>query len=377
MIRWFITLLVCAGMIAGFGYFKYSEINMAIKAQQEQPEYFISTEAAYPEKVSYVATMNTLGTAVAPRHVTLRNELAGYITEVNFTSGASVQQGQVIMQLDISEQLANLASARAEQKLAETIYRRDLNLRKAKAISQDAVDRSLSELKVIKARIQAIESVINRKMIRAPFDGMAGIHQFEVGQYLEPNTVITALVGQSNQVWIDFSVPQFYSRLEKNTPVKVRSVRAMADSEDEYGDAYVIAGDSVVSAAGRSRLYRAMLEGEDLSVLHNTSLEVEVPVSASRQLMSVPAQAVRSSSYGQHVFVLDPAENDAEGYRARSVNVSVIAESGGQLLVEGDLGTEKQVASAGSFKLIAGMLVHINTRSAHKDDAVAETGTWE
>ena len=366
--RWLVTVAACLLVFSALAGFKISEIITAIQAQESRPEYFETVEVATTEAVDYVPSVKTIGVTVAPQQVTLRNELPGYVTDVNFTSGALVKQGQVIIQLDVSEQQANLESARARADLAQIVYDRDVELRESNAVSQEAVDRSRAELNVLKAEIGAITSVINRKTIRAPFDGVIGIHQFEPGQYLEPNTVITTVVADSEAMWIDFSVPQFYGELDVGTVIRARLARAQGAVGDAYFEGRIIAGDSFISTGARSRLYRALVTGDHPMLLHNASVEIEVPIGERRNLMAVPTRAVQSNLQGQYVYVLDREESEGDGaYRARPLPVTIEVEKGDTAYVSGELQAEEVIATTGAFKLLPGVLVHAKTRRILSD----------
>ncbi len=362
--RWVVAIAAALSVTVGLGLFKFFEIKGQIAEAAMREEYFETVEAQYPEAVHYIPTVTALGIAVAPNQVTLRNELAGYITAVNFPSGSKVEQGEVILQLDISEQLANLDSAEARAKLAESTYERDVELRKTGAVSKEALERSLTELSVVKAEIAATQSLINRRTIRAPFDGVIGIHQFESGQYLNSNTEITTLVGSDEEMWIDFSVPQFYGELEIGAVVRVRPVRIRGKSGDEYLYATVIAANSAITVASRSRLYRALSSEGAKHLLHNAAVEVEVPVGQGEQLRSLPTQAVRSDANSQYVFALDPEADHQDYYRARSIAVVVQDEQGKASFLAGELSTGDLIATDGSFKLHPGLLVRVGERVA-------------
>lgn len=359
--RWIITGVLCLLFFVGLSAFKYVEISSAIEAANSMPEYFETVESETAQAAEYTSTVKALGEVIAQQQVTLRNELPGYITRVNFTSGASIKKGQVILQLDISEQLADLESAEARASLAQSVYDRDLDLRKSNAVSQESVDRSLSELNVIKADIARINSIINRKTIRAPFNGVIGIHQFERGQYLNPNTPITTLVGQKNEVWIDFSVPQFYGEVANGQTVRVKVIRS--GQVAPYFDAQVIAGNSVISSEGRSRLYRAQASNTDLQLLHNTSVEVEVPTSALRPVISVSENAIQSDISDKFVYKLVPDEQP-DFFRATRQPIAILGQQDDRVIIEGGLNEGDLIASAGAFKLREGVLVNVQPRAS-------------
>jgi len=353
-LRWSIILIFCGAFAAALIAFKVLEIRSAMAQVAAQPEYSETVETSTAQAAVYRPTIKAIGISVAPQQIQLRNERAGYIALLNAPSGAQVQQDQILIQLDISEEQANLASAKARAKLAQGIYEREKTLRKSNAISQEALDRARANVDVLKAEIAATQSIIDKKTIRAPFTGTMGIHQLEKGQFLEGNTDITTLVGNSEESWIDFSVPQFYPSLELGSTVQVRLVTT---TEGDYQTATLIATNPVVSPASRSRLYRASLPRQS-QLLHNTAVEVEVPVGPAQSLVAIDATAIQSDGLGQYVFKL--VENEQQ-YRAQRVTVSVAAHQGEQVYVSG-LTAGTLVAAAGAFKLFEGILVNPKDR---------------
>ena len=90
------------------------------------PRFSETVETASPQAAEFAQTVRALGVAIAPRRVALRNELPGYITAVNYRSGARVAQGKVILQLDVSEaSRTSRFSANARAELAQVIHDRD------------------------------------------------------------------------------------------------------------------------------------------------------------------------------------------------------------------------------------------------------------
>lgn len=353
--RWSLTITACAAVAAVLGFIKFNEIQGVLAAVAAQPEYSESVETARPVPADFQPSLEALGVVVAPRQVTLRSEMAGYVTEVPVPAGASVKQGQVILQLDVSEQRASLASARARLALAKSVLQRDLDLQKSSFVSEDKVDRSRAEVAVIEAEIAGIDSVIARRTLRAPFDGVLGIHRFEKGQYVDSNTVITTLVGDSGEMWIDFSMPQFYGELAPGSQVAVRIVRAAVASDGAPLAAEVIAGDATIDAASRSRRYRAVVREGSRSLLDNMSVTVDVPLGLPTALMAIPSVALQSDMAGEFVWVLD---RDGGSHRARRLGLTSHGQQGEQTYVD-TLTPDDLIAAAGAFKLSPGLLVNV------------------
>ncbi|MCO7223225.1 efflux RND transporter periplasmic adaptor subunit [Pleionea sp. CnH1-48] len=356
--RWTLTGVLSLALLTGLGSFKFIEVKAAIDNVAAMPEYSETVEVVSPRAVEYTPSITALGVVLAPQQVVLRNELPGYITEVNFVSGATVKKGDVIVQLDISEQQANLASAKARAKLAQSLFNRETGLLKSSAVSEDAVERAESELAVAKADIKAIQSIIKRRTIRAPFDGVIGIHQLEAGQFLSSNTEIAPLVGHSENMWIDFSVPQFYGALKVGTAIKGEVVSTT--SSDESFNAVIIAGNSGITAESRSRLYRASVN-KAAGLLHNTAVKIDVPVGNVMSVFAVPSTSVQTGANGKFIYALDP-EPDSTSYRARQLPVEVVNAQEGLAYVSAEIGDNIKVSGAGAFKLNEGLLVHSNSR---------------
>jgi membrane fusion protein, multidrug efflux system len=353
--RWLVAVMACLLVAALLGYLKFSEIQGVLAAVAAQPEYSETVETATPVPSDFQPRLEALGVVVAPLQVTLRSEMAGYITDVGAAAGARVTRGQVLLQLDLSEQAAALAAAQARLALASAVLKRDLDLQKSSFVSEDKVDRSRAEVAVVEAEIAGIESVINRRTIRAPFDGVIGIHRFEVGQYLDNNSVITTLVGDRGEMWVDFAVPQFYGELAAGHRVSLRIVRSAGLEGEALLAAEVIAGDASIDAASRSRRYRAVVrEGSD-RLLDNMSVSVDIPLGLATPLLAVPSLALQSDIEGEFVWLLD-RDSGGQGYRARRQAVTSFGQQGELTFVD-SLRADQLIAAAGAFKLSPGLLV--------------------
>jgi membrane fusion protein (multidrug efflux system) len=368
--RWLAAVVACLLVAALLGYLKFSEIQGVLAAVAAQPEYSETVETATPVPTDFQPRLEALGVVVAPLQVTLRSEMAGYITTVGAPAGARVSRGQVLLQLDLSEQAASLAAARARLALASAVLKRDLDLQKSSFVSEDKVDRSRAEVAVVEAEIAGIESVINRRTIRAPFDGVIGIHRFEVGQYLDNNSVITTLVGDRGEMWVDFAVPQFYGELAAGHRVSLRIVRSAGLDGEALLAAEVIAGDASIDAASRSRRYRAVVREGSERLLDNMSVSVHIPLGLATPLLAVPSLALQSDIEGEFVWLLD-RDSGGQGYRARRQAVTSFGQQGELTFVD-SLRADQLIAAAGAFKLSPGLQVKTTAALGEAREAGAE-----
>lgn len=359
-IRWGITIVGCAAVFGALATWKVRDIQAAIAAGEAYPEQSETVEPATVAVAQYVPTITVMGEIVAPQRLDLRNEIAGEITKVNFESGAEVRKGQLLLQLDIAVEAANLEAAKARAEVARLVHERLAKLFETRVATEDQLDKAKADFASAQAEISVLERTIEKKTLRSPFDGRAGLHNFEVGQYLSSNSLITSLVGATDHMWVDFQMPQFYPQLPTGTAVNVMAI-ANNDSAQQPVSASIIAENTVLNANNRSRSYRGSIANGSQYYAPYTVVQLEVPVANAEPLLQVPALSVQNDPLGQYVFVLKP---DGNGFRAARQQVRVRLLEGNRALIENGTGLAAgdRIAGAGAFKLYEGILVFTGER---------------
>lgn len=372
--KWAVTIAGCLVIFAGLAAYKVMDIQASIAMAEAYPEQSETVEEARVATADYTPTISVIGEVLAPQRLDLRNELGGEITAVNFRSGDRVERGQLLVQLDTKVQQANLEAAKASAELAQTVHDRNVRLLDTRVINQDAVDRSLAELTAARAEIDVLERTIEQLTLRAPFSGRAGLHNFEVGQILQAGTLITTLIGDTVDMWIDFQMPQFYPQLPVGAAVGVRTISN--DTTTSRTTASIIAENTVLNADNRSRGYRASVPNDSAQYAPSTVVELDVPIGAAERLLEVPALAVQNDPLGQYVFVLSP---DGASFRAVRQQVKVRLIENDRALVETGTGLEEGtlIAAAGAFKLYEGILVHTRERNSANSQQEPSSATVE
>ena len=223
---------------------------------------------------------------------------------------------------------------------------------KTRAASAIEIDKALAERNMIQGQIEGLEAVIARKTIVAPFKARVGLLDVHIGQYLNVGTELTSLQGVDEAVHVDFRVSQlFANQLQVGD---VLSVLASADMEPLNGT--IIALDSLVDSRTRNTSIRVLInDGQRLTP--GSSAVVQVPTEARKDVVVVPASALRRSSLGDHVFVLSADESGALRAHIRSVEGTEL--NGEEVFVTVGLNAGELVATSGSFKLREGILVHV------------------
>jgi membrane fusion protein (multidrug efflux system) len=200
-----VGLVATAGCLAAW---KYASMVEADAASAKQPEPVESVRVAVAKEVDHRHTTISIGTLIALRSISLRNELPGTVSRAMLTPGQIVDAGTLLVALDVSVEEAELKAQEAQAALAETTLVRMQRASENRAASQIEVDRARADRDVALAQIARIKAIIARKTIRAPFRARVGLADVHPGQYLNQGTQLTTLQGVDDAVHVDFTVAQ-------------------------------------------------------------------------------------------------------------------------------------------------------------------------
>ena len=358
--RMFFMLAVVIIIIAGLGFVKYRQIQTAIAQGSSfaPPPDAVTTVVAKSE--TWPSTLNVIGTTAAIQGVTVSADLPGVVDKIHFESGQAVHAGDILVELDTRQERAQLAAAESDRDLARINYDRDQQLVKDGVVARMQSDNSSAQQKSTEARVGEIRATIDRKTIKAPFSGILGIRQINLGQYLAAGQAIVSLQAL-NPIYVNFGVPQQQSSL-----VQVgRTLRLTSD--DVPGVEFagrVTAIDSVVNEATRNIQVQATLANPGGKLRPGMFVQVELKLGASRDVISLPASAINYAPYGDSVFVVadlkDPKGKSYRGVRQQFVKVE--GSRGDQVAVVSGLKSGEEVVSSGVFKLRNGAAVQVNNK---------------
>lgn len=371
MTRWIAPVLLLAAVaVAGtaLGLWKLASIEEANAAALEQPEPAASVTAVTAAERPHHDSLTVIGSVLALRSVTLRNELAGTVRRVGLVPGAIVEAGTVLVALDVSVEQAELEALEAQAELARTSFERQQRLQAEHATTGIAVDQARAEHEVAVARIARTKAIIERKTIRAPFRARVGLADLHPGQYLNEGTELTTLQSVDASLHVDFAVPQdIAARLQRGDRVGI-----LVNGDESPTAARVEAIDARVDTTTRSTVVRARVSRARGTLSPGASVRVQVATSDPRMAVAIPGSALRKGPEGDHVFVL---REDGEGrIRAQLRAVEPAALLGDEVLIHDGLSAGEHVAASGSFKLRDGMPVSIARTPAVALSAAAAGG---
>ncbi|HZX32230.1 MAG TPA: efflux RND transporter periplasmic adaptor subunit, partial [Rhodocyclaceae bacterium] len=232
-----LVVVIAALGLAGLGYVAYSANRMP-SAGPVAPAagapgkpgaggppggFAVAVETAPVAASNFVDEANAVGTLKSNESVVLRPETAGRVAAINFKDGAVVAKGTVLLALDAAIQEAELQQAKANLALAEANFRRNEELLGKKFISQQALDNVAATLKIQQAAVQLAEAKVGKTRIRAPFNGVVGLRNVSVGDYVKEGQDLVN-VEEVGTLKVDFRLPEAYlGRLAKGQAVEVAS----------------------------------------------------------------------------------------------------------------------------------------------------------
>lgn len=353
-----LLISVVVGTGTAFGAWKHSSIEDSDAAAASQPEPVESVAVAVAREREHNRTTTSIGTIVALRSITVRNELPGTVRRASLVPGQIVDAGTVLVALDVSVEEAELKALEAQAKLTEAQFARMQRMVQQRAASEMEVDSALAERDIALAQIARTRAVIERKTIRAPFRARIGISDVHPGQYLNEGTLLTTLQGVDASAYVDFTVAQqVAANLRQGSNVNIFTTEGASSATAGIVTAAIVAIDARVDPATRNTTVRARILDAANAPAPGASVRVQVPVGSPRMAVAIPASALRKGPGGDHVFVL-VADKDGNT-RAHMRQVRVDAMTGDEVVIQQGLSPGERVAASGSFKLREAALVAI------------------
>jgi membrane fusion protein (multidrug efflux system) len=364
--RMILMLTIAVVVLAVLGFVKFQQFQAAAgqAAAFQPPPEAVTTVVA--QEREWPATLSAIGSVAAVQGVTVSADLPGIVDRIAFTSGTYVREGDVLVELDTRQERAQLAAAEAQRDLARLNFERMERLVIDGAISRADYDQAAAEAKSTEARVGEIRAAIARKTIRAPFSGILGIRQVNLGEYLSPGDPVVPLQSLS-PIYVNFGVPQ-------QDAAKARIGRAVritvADLQGAEFRGRITALDSIVNEETRNVQVQATLPNRDGRLRPGMFVQAEVVLGEGQSVVPIPASAVSYAPYGNSVFVVtDMKGPDGQPYRGvRQQFVTLGGARGDQVAIVAGVKPGDEVVTSGVFKLRNGAAVNVNNRVQPSND---------
>ena len=295
-----IIILALAGLL-GIGYYAYTANrapaaspaaagnDAGSKAPGGPPGGFaIAVEVAKIAAADFTDEASAVGNLKSNESVVMRPETPGRIAAVNFKDGAIVGKGAVLVALDAAVQEAELQQARANLTLAQSNHKRNQELLEKKFVTAQALDNSAATLKVQEAAVQLAEAKVGRMRIKAPFNGMVGLRNVSVGDYVKEGQDLIN-IEDIGTLRVDFKLPETYlGRVVKGQVVEV-STDALPG---EQFKAVLDAVDPMVDQNGRAISSRARLDNAPGRLRPGMFVRVRLLFGERKNVLMAPEQAI-------------------------------------------------------------------------------------
>jgi membrane fusion protein (multidrug efflux system) len=301
-----------------------------------------SVEAIRVEVARLTDDTQAVGSLRSRRGVVLRPEVSGRITQLNFTDGQRVRKGQVLVQFDDQLAQAQIQQSQSELSIAQANHKRNQDLVAQNFVSQRSLDESAANLQVAQAKLALARATAARLKILAPFDGIAGIRQVSVGDYLKDGADIVN-IEDIDAMYVDFRLPErFQAKI-------ARGQSAQLDLDALPGRTYtaqVEAIDPLIDANGRSVGVRACIDNRRLELRPGMFARVKAMFGVRENARVIPEEAIVPQ--GGKLFVIKLLDGpDGNTRTTQRVEVKVGLRSPGRVEILQGLAPGDTVVTAG------------------------------
>jgi membrane fusion protein, multidrug efflux system len=355
-----IVLAFLAGIaiVAALGGIKFFQVRkaMAEHASFAPPPEAVTSLIAKEEE--WIPSLKAVGSTAAVQGVTVSTDEPGIVQKINFESGQTVKQGDLLVQLEVSQEQAQLRSAEAQMRLSGANLLRQQNLLKSRVSSQADYDSVQAQYDQAVARVEEVKALINKKTIRAPFSGVLGIRAVNLGQYLQSGAQVAPLQSL-DPIYVNFWLPQ----QNLGQIAAGQAVRVEADGLPNVTfDGKINAVDAVVDEATRNVRVQATLSNPNGLLRPGMFVNSQVPLASKASHIVLPATAIQFAPYGDMVYIVEEMKApDGKTYRGVRQQVVKVGESrGDRVAILSGVKPGEEVVTSGVFKLRPGVHVQVN-----------------
>lgn len=288
------------------------------KASQEPAEVSAGAEVIHPESGGFATSVNIPGELQAFQQVDLYAKVTGFVQKVAVDVGSNVAQGQLLAVLEAPEMKAQISAAASRLKAQEALYvassatyeRLAETSKTPGTIATNDLDMAharqqadLAQLEAAKASYREVSDMQNYLTIRAPFSGNITARNVSPGAYVGPSGKgsefpLFSLV-QQNKLRLVVNLPETYTGILDKSQVITFTVHSLP-GETFSGRISRHAG--ALDTRLRSQRVEIDVENGNKKLLPGMVTNVSLPLSGSREALSVPNTAILNSSTGVYVI---------------------------------------------------------------------------
>lgn len=305
-----------------------------------------SVEVAKVETMTLVDETQAVGSLRSRQGVMMRPEVGGRVKQIFFNDGQRVRKGQVMVQFEDQLQAAQVSQAKAEMSIAEANHKRNQELVMQNFISKRSLDESGAALEVARAKLALADATLQRLKVLAPFDGITGLRQINVGDYLKDGTDMVN-IEDMDAVLVDFRLPERFQ-------AKIRAGQKAQLTVDALPGrpftAVVQAVDPLIEANGRSVGVRGCIDNRQQQLRPGMFARVNAVFGARENALVIPEEAIIPQG-GRTFVVKVVAGEKPDTLVSERVTVKVGLRQPGKVEVLEGLAAGDTVVTAGHQRL--------------------------
>ena len=341
-----LLLAVVGGGLVGFNLFRDQMIEQIFADLPVQP---LTVETEIAEPLTWQPTRSAIGTVNANQGVELSVEAPGILREVLFEPNTQVAAGDLLIRLDDVVQRADLEAARTQLDLEQANLNRQQELQSRGVATSATLEATQAAFRAAEAQMARAEAVADQRRVTAPFGGTIGLLRVDLGQYVQPGTIIATLQ-DLDTMRVDFSLPeQSLPELFIGQTLHLTSDEAATSFEGKISGI-----DPRVDPSSRMVAVRGTVEGAEGALTPGQFVRLRLDLPEETGVIALPQTALVSSLYGDFVYVVAPREDDAETLEARQVFVTVGRRSEGKVEIRDGIVAGDRIVISGQNRLSNG-----------------------
>ncbi len=286
--------------------------------------------------------VSAIGDGRAAQSDSVTPYVAGRVVAIEVSAGDYVRAGTPLVRLDSEGEEIELDRARLTLADAEATLERDQRLVKSQAVSELQLRTALLARDQAELALRDAELALERRAVRAPFDGWVGILGVEIGDQVTSATEVATLDDRSH-ILVDFRVPErFVGQVKVGAPVSARPLAL--PGLDLTGE--VVTVDSRISTDTRTLRVRASLDNADDTLRAGMAFSITMRFPGD-VFAAVDPLAIQWNADGAYVWV-------ADGGVAKQVPVRIVQRNNDAVLVDAGLAPGTVVVTQGVQMLRSG-----------------------
>lgn len=359
-----IAIIPLAIILITLAVVKFFQISTIIDAFENVPPPVAVVNAVVVEEQQWRKSFTALGTVRAHEGITIVAERAGKVKDILFVSGEHVEKGQLLLEQDNANEVAQFNSAKADRQLARSNLHRVSQLRDKNLVSESEYETAQLQLSASIANAENKQATLDKMKIYAPFSGRLGIKFVDPGEDLQAGTAIVSLQS-TNALKVDFPISQkWLTEVTTGLDVEV----SYLESDNIVATGSINAVGVEVDDATRSILVQATLKnhefqtnssaGQSQLLYPGMAVSVRVNLPDADSVLAIPATSVIYSAFGDSVYVLRKNKETGQLYADQQF-IKITQRRGDFVAVAAGLKSGETIASGGAFTLFNGQAVEI------------------